>query len=85
MSEIDDTNISANGGIGELIRVRKEAREILSAGGMLTPEGVSAVLKFDRALRSRGVSPKGSGVILSCAVLVRELVKMRLTRSGYDE
>ena len=85
MSEIDDTNISANGGIGELMRVRKEAKEILSAGGMLTPVGVSAVLNFDRALRSRGVSPKGSGVILSCAVLVRELVKMKLTRSGYDE
>ena len=85
MSDLQDTNISANGGIGELMRVQKEAKEILSAGGMLTPEGVNAVLNMDKNLRLRGVSPNGSGVILSCAVLIRELVKMRLTRSGYDE
>lgn len=85
MAETQDTNLAANGGIGELMRVQKEAKEILDAGGMLTPEGVAGVLDMDKRLRSRGAAPNGSGVILSCAVFVRELVRMKLTRSGYDE
>lgn len=85
MAENQDTNLAANGGIGELMRVQKEAKEVLDAGGMLTPEGVAGVLDMDKRLRSRGAAPNGSGVILSCAVFVRELVRMKLTRSGYDE
>lgn len=85
MAENQDTNLAANGGIGELMRVQKEAKEVLNAGGMLTPEGVAGVLDMDKRLRSRGAAPNGSGVILSCAVFVRELVRMKLTRSGYDE
>ena len=85
MAENQDTEIAGRMGIGELMRVQNEAKKVLEAGGMLTPEGTAAVLDFDRALRSRGASPNGSGVILACAVFIPELVKMRLTRSGYDE
>ena len=85
IAENQDTDIAGRMGIGELMRVQDEAKRVLEAGGMLTPEGTAAVLDFDRAVRSRGVSPNGSGVILACAVLVSELVKMKLTRSGYDE
>ena len=67
------------------MRVQKEAKEVLDAVGMLTPEGVKAVLDMDKHLRSKESAPNGSAVILSCDVLIRELVRMKLTRSGYDE
>lgn len=67
------------------MRVQKEAKEVLDAVGMLTPEGVKAVLDMDKHLRSKESAPNGSAVILSCDVLIRELVKIKLTRSGYDE
>ena len=85
MAENQDTEIAGRMGISELMRIQDEAKRVLDAGGMLTPEGIAAVMEFDRALRSRGAAPNGSGVILSCAVLIPELVKMKLTRSGYDE
>ena len=85
MSENGDTNIAGKSGIAELIRVQKEAKTVISKGGITTPEGTAAVLDFDRAVRSRGVAPDGSGVVLSCALFIRELLRMKLTRSGYDE
>ncbi|MBQ9574110.1 MAG: triphosphoribosyl-dephospho-CoA synthase [Synergistaceae bacterium] len=85
MAENQDTNIAANNGIAELMRVQEEAKSVLEAGGMLTPEGVAEVLDMDRALRSRGVAPNGSGVVLACAVFITELMNMKLTRSGYEE
>ena len=85
MSENQDTDIAGRMGITELLRVQDEAKNAVNAGGMLTPEGTAAVLEFDKVLRSRGAAPNGSGVILACAVFVTELVKLRLTRSGYDE
>ena len=85
MAENQDTNITAHGGIGELLRTQKEAKAVLDVGGMLTPEGINAVFAMDKTMRSRGVSPSGSAVILSCAVLLPELESMRLTRSGYEE
>ncbi|MBQ3403397.1 MAG: triphosphoribosyl-dephospho-CoA synthase [Synergistaceae bacterium] len=85
MSENQDTSLAAHGGISELMRVQEEAREAVSAGGMLTTEGLDAVFAMDKNLRSRGASPTGSSVVMSCALFVRELGSMRLTRSGYDE
>ncbi|MBQ4401753.1 MAG: triphosphoribosyl-dephospho-CoA synthase, partial [Synergistaceae bacterium] len=85
MAENQDTSLAANGGIGELMRVQDEAKKALEAGGMITPLGTAAVLDMDKAIRSRGSSPSGSEVILACAVLIPELVNMRLTRSGYEE
>ena len=85
MAENGDTSLAAHDGISGLLQVQDEAKRVLSAGGMLTPEGTAAVLDMDRAMRSRGAAPNGSGVILASAVFVRELVRMKLTRSGYDE
>ncbi|MBQ2616654.1 MAG: triphosphoribosyl-dephospho-CoA synthase, partial [Synergistaceae bacterium] len=85
MAENQDTCLAANGGIGELMRVQDEAKKALEAGGMITPLGTAAVLDMDKAIRSRGSSPSGSEVILARAVLIPELVNMRLTRSGYEE
>ena len=85
MTENGDTNIAGNSGISELIRVQEEAKNVISKGGITTPEGTAAILDMDRAVRSRGAAPNGSGVILSCAVFIRELLRMKMTRSGYDE
>ena len=80
-----DTGIAARGGIAELIRVQTEAKNVISLGGMLSDEGVDAVFAFDNNLRSRGTAPNGSAVILESALFIPELVRLKLTRSGYDE
>lgn len=85
MAENQDTSIAGRMGISDLMSVQCMARKVINDGGMLMQEGTSAVLDFDMDLRSRGISPSGSGVILACAVMITELVRMRLTRSGYDE
>lgn len=85
MSENGDTGLASNGGISGLMRVQDEAKRVLELGGMITPEGTAAVLEMDRAMRSRGDAPNGSGVILACAAFIPELMRMKLTRSGYDE
>lgn len=80
-----DTNIAAHGGITELLRVQDEAKGVMQAGGMLSPEGIEAIFEMDKNLRSRGTAPNGSAVILANALFIPELVKLKLTRSGYDE
>ena len=85
MTENQDTCLAAHGGISELIRVQNEAKSVLEAGGMLTPEGIDAIFEMDKNLHSRGSSPEGSAVILANVLYINELVKMKLTRSGYDE
>ena len=85
MTDNGDTEIAGKLGVAELMNVQSEAKKVIDRGGMLSPDGVEAVLEMDKTLRLRGVSPSGSSVILSCAVFIRELMKMKLTRSGYDE
>ncbi len=85
IAENQDTILAANGGIGELMRVQDEAKKVLSEGGMITPLGLHAVFEMDKHLRSRGSAPNGSAVVLSSALFICELEKMKMTRSGYEE
>ncbi|MBQ7595015.1 MAG: triphosphoribosyl-dephospho-CoA synthase, partial [Synergistaceae bacterium] len=85
IAEIQDTTIAGRGGITELMRVQDEAKSVINQGGMLTTEGIDAVFEFDNNLRSRGTAPNGSMIILANALFIPDLVKLRLTRSGYDE
>lgn len=85
MTSNQDSCIASHGGIAELMRVQEEAKHVLDSGGMLTREGIDAVFDMDKNLRSRGTSPRGSAVILACALYILELIDMKLTRSGYDE
>lgn len=85
MAENQDTGIATRKGITELLNVQAEAKKIIKLGGMLTTEGIDAIFEFDNNLRSRGTAPNGSAIILSNALFIPELVKLRLTRSGYDE
>jgi len=85
MSENQDTCLTINEGITGLINVQKEAKKVIDSGGILTVEGVDAIFNMDKNLRSKGTSPAGSAVIMSCALFINELVDMKLTRSGYEE
>lgn len=85
ISENQDSTIAAHGGITELIKVQNEAKKAVESGGILTSSGVEAIFNMDKNLRSRGVSPMGSAVILSGALFIMELAELKLTRSGYDE
>ena len=85
IAENQDSTLAAHGGITELIKVQDEAKNVIESGGMLTSSGIEAIFNMDKNLRSRGVSPMGSAVILSGALFIMELIEMKLTRSGYDE
>ncbi|MBQ9595243.1 MAG: triphosphoribosyl-dephospho-CoA synthase, partial [Synergistaceae bacterium] len=85
IAENQDSTLAAHGGITELIKVQDEAKNVIELGGMLTSSGIEAIFNMDKNLRSRGVSPMGSAVILSGALFIMELIEMKLTRSGYDE
>ncbi len=85
MTSNQDSCIASHGGIAELMRVQEEAKHVLDSGGMLTREGIDSVFEMDKNLRSRGTAPRGSAVILACALYILELIDMKLTRSGYDE
>lgn len=85
MSEIQDSNLAAHGGITELMRIQEKAADIIKIGGMLTAEGIDAIFELDKDLRSKGLAPSGSAVVLAGALFIGELLNLKLTRSGYDE
>ena len=85
MAENQDTNIVAYGGIGELINIQNEAKEILKLGGIANVKGIDKLFELDKYVRSKGFSPSGSAVILSSALFISELENLKLTRSGYNE
>ena len=80
-----DSCLAAHGGIAELMRVQEEAKHVIDSGGMITGEGIDSVFAMDKNLRSRGSSPRGSAVVISCALYIFALTEMKLTRSGYEE
>ncbi|MBR0069308.1 MAG: triphosphoribosyl-dephospho-CoA synthase, partial [Synergistaceae bacterium] len=80
-----DSCLAAHGGIAELMRVQEEAKRVIDSGGMMTREGIDAVFELDKNLRSRGSSPRGSAVVIACALYILALTEMKLTRSGYEE
>ena len=85
MTENQDTCLTINEGITGLINVQRESKEVIKSGGILKSEGIDAIFRMDKNLRSRGAAPGGSAVIMSCALFINELTNMKLTRSGYDE
>ena len=85
MTENQDTSIAAQGGISELIKVQEEAKNVIDAGGMLSEKGIESVFEFDKNLRSKGIAPNGSAVILSTALFIQELGELKSTHSGYNE
>lgn len=85
MAENQDTRIAAHGGIGELMRIQRESQKISDLGCMLTTKGIDKLFEFDKNLRSKCLAPDGSAIILTSALLIRELGNLKLTRSGYDE
>ena len=85
MSENQDTSLATHGGITGLMHVQEEAKRIIQLGGMEKINGLNAIFDFDKDLHAKGLSPKGSAVIMSCVLFIDDLTRMKLTRSGYDE
>ena len=70
VSENADCNLVARGGLDAMLIVQAEAKEILQAGGMLTPSGRAGIAEMERRLVSRNLSPGGSADILSAALFL---------------
>lgn len=70
VSENADCNLVARGGLDAMLNVQAEAKEILQAGGMLTPSGRAGIAEMERRLVSRNLSPGGSADILSAALFL---------------
>ena len=84
MSELNDTAIAANNGISELLRVQKEAKKIMDLGGGLTMDGTQQIFEFCKDLDKKGISPKGSALILATAFFIKGITELKQTRSGYS-
>jgi triphosphoribosyl-dephospho-CoA synthase len=69
MSLLDDTCVLHRGGRDGLRVVRLGAERVLAEGGAGTGSGHAALMDLDDALRSRRLSPGGSGDLLATALL----------------
>ena len=85
MSEIQDSCIAAYNGITELLKIKEEAGNLISIGGVLSDQGIDEIFKFDKNVRARGISPLGSELVVTCGLFITELERLKLTRSGMSE
>ena len=69
MAVNEDTNIAARFDAEKLEYVRRYAREVLSAGGMFTPEGIGMVYEMDRKFSVENISPGGSADLLAVTIM----------------
>ncbi|KUO75064.1 MAG: 2-(5'-triphosphoribosyl)-3'-dephospho CoA synthase [Clostridia bacterium BRH_c25] len=70
MAVNEDTNIAARFDAEKLEYVRRYARAVLNAGGMLTSRGVEMVYKMDRKFIRENISPGGSADLLAVAIML---------------
>ncbi|MGW9135282.1 triphosphoribosyl-dephospho-CoA synthase [Streptomyces sp. NPDC055681] len=70
MSTLQDTGLLHAGGPHGLREVQNGARAVLDAGGTGTEAGWQALRDFDRHLRGRNLSPRGSAQLLAAALFV---------------
>lgn len=82
MAENVDTSLAAREGIDGLLQVQKEAKKALDEGGMLSPAGCESAARLDEDLRRRGLSPRGSAVILASALCLHALGELPAREEG---
>ncbi|GLW11307.1 putative 2-(5''-triphosphoribosyl)-3'-dephosphocoenzyme-A synthase [Microtetraspora sp. NBRC 13810] len=70
MSLLDDTCVLHRGGLEGLRVVRHGAERVLAEGGAGTVSGRAALMELDERLRSRRLSPGGSGDLLAAALFL---------------
>jgi len=73
MAENEDTNIVARHDPATLEYVRRYARRVLAAGGMLTSAGASMAREMDREFIERHISPGGSADLLAVTLMLDSL------------
>lgn len=61
----DDTNIAARGGLAGLTWAKARARDLITAGGLVHPEGRARLCALDDAFIARNLSPGGSADLLA--------------------
>ncbi len=85
MANLEDACLIYHGGISELLKVQNEAKKIINIGGMLSLEGINAIIDLDKKFSSEGFSPRASALILSSAVFVIGISKLKMNRTGYED
>ena len=73
MSESEDSNIIARGGIEALYYVQKLSKEFLKDGGMRNPEARRKLNEMNMDFKRRNLSPGGSADLLSLAIFFGKL------------
>lgn len=73
MAEVEDTNVISRGGLEALNYVKESAKNVLSMGGALTPEGMKEIYRMDEEFIRRNISPGGSADLLSVAIMLHKL------------
>ncbi len=73
MAHLDDTCVLHRGGTAGLGAVQKGARAVLASGGCCTPQGRHHFAALDDMCLDRGLSPGGSGDLLSATLFLDTL------------
>ena len=73
MQVCEDTNILHRHSLETLIEVQETAKQIISIGGVRTPEGIKAIDKMDVDFCRRKISPGGSADLLGVTVFLQLL------------
>jgi triphosphoribosyl-dephospho-CoA synthase len=79
-----DTNIVARGGLTGLDYVRDYARNLLSEGGALLPDGLKKIAVFDDELIMRRLSPGGSADLLAVTCFLAKFTSRDLNTVPSD-
>lgn len=73
MAHVRDTNVLARGGEEGLAYVQAAARELLAAGGAVTPAGRARLAALDEEFIRRNLSPGGCADLLAIAIFLHRL------------
>lgn len=70
MGYAEDTNVIGRFSLEVLEEVRRRARDIMRAGGMLSEEGRRAIMEMEGEFKERGISPGGSADLASATLFI---------------
>jgi triphosphoribosyl-dephospho-CoA synthase len=80
MAANEDTNIAARHDMEVLEDVKKHAKAILDAGGMLSSQGVQMIHDMDKDFIARNISPGGSADLLAVTIMLNLLSECNISK-----
>jgi triphosphoribosyl-dephospho-CoA synthase len=80
MAANEDTNIAARHDMEVLEDVKKHAKAILDAGGMLSSQGVQMIYDMDKDFIARNISPGGSADLLAVTIMLNLLSECNISK-----